>query len=320
MSFDDLLKMGGEKEVMKKSVEKGAPVHGIQSEEFLKYFDHVTSSLARVSTGTKMAVVGDEEIGKTHFTITVPKPVTYIITDSRLMEILFAIFRRTVPKPKANLKNFKEWLTDKEYYVYHAIVMDEKTGQPDYIESVEQFKKVLAVVAKHVNHGTFVIDNTSDLRLWLNALVDKEAQFVNEKTGMPYRFEWGSANEVVRKMTETFRHKKIHFCLTAHTKPKYGAGGKEVPNQTEVDWNRKTSGDLDLIMEGRKIHTTTAVKNAPRDAVGPYIRAWTVRKATKWPEYTQLCGNAGIMEDMTWPKLRQDIIDKIGFDIEEIQE
>jgi len=46
------------------------------------------------------------------------------------------------------------------------------------------------------------------------------------------------------------------------------------------------------------------------------MRMWRVYKATKWPEYTQLCGKDGWLEDMTWQTLRKDVKAKIGFDIE----
>jgi len=331
MSFEDLLSEGGEQQVIQQAAKKGAPVYGMQSPEFMNFFDHIAKHIGKLYSGTKMAVVGDEEIGKTHFLTTVPRPLVIVITDNRFLEIMFAIFRRAHPQHRGKnreflIKEFTVWLKDKEIYVHHAIVRDKVTSRPDYYKSIVQFKEVLTMVAKHVHTGTFAIDNASDLRLWLNALVDKEAQFVNKKTGRPYQFEWGAANEIVRGMTETFREKKMHFVLTAHTKAKYGEGGKIVKGKTDVDWNRTTSGDLDFIMEGRKIYmgvdpdSPQMVQGLPKDAIGAYKRAWFVRKATKWPEYTQLCGNKGIMFDLTWPKLREDVISKIGFDIEEIQE
>jgi hypothetical protein len=331
MSFEDLMPDGGEKKVIAKAARAGSPVHGMQSPEFGQFFNQLAEHIGRLYAGTKMAVVGDEEIGKTHFLTTVPRPLTIVITDNRFLEIMFSIFRRAHPKlrgkpMKVLIENFEAWLLDKEIYVHHGIVQDEDSSVPDYYASINQFKKVLKVVAKHVHTGTFAIDNTSDIRLWLNELVDKEARFVNEKTGQPYQFEWGAANAIVRGMTETFRQKKMHFVLTAHTKDKYGKGGKVIPGKTVVDWNRTTSGDLDFIMEGRKIYygldpdkQQTTPAGTVTDAIGAYKRAWFVRKATKWPEYTQLCGNQGIMFDMTWPKLRADVLQKIGFDIAEIQ-
>lgn len=327
MSLDDLMETGGTEKVMEAAASSGAPLIGMQSPDFLAYFDHVTKQLSKVSTGTKMAVVGEEEVGKTHFITTMPKPITAMCTDSRFMEILFAIMRRanknTIRGKSGQqvLKLFKEWLIDKEYYIYHAVKIDIGTQQPDYVESVKEFEKVLGIVAKHVDQGSFVIDNTSDLRLWLNALVDKEARFTNETTGMPYRFEWGAANGMVRKMTETFREKKIHFCMTAHTKPKFSTGGKEVKGQTDIVWNKNTSGDLDLILEGRKLRSATVTGGAGiRDDVGPYLRAWNIRKCTKWPDYQHLAGQSGMLLNVTWESLREDVLNKVGFDIEEIQE
>jgi len=327
MSLDELLSPDGEKKVMKKLAKKGAPVHGMQSPEFMAFFNQIADAIARVSVGTKMAVVGDQEVGKTHFLTTVPRPLTIIITDNRFVEIMYAIFRRKVQgarnmKQTKQLEAFGEWLLDKEIYVHHACKISESTQTPDYYDSINQFKDVLKVVAKHVYTGTFAIDNTSDLRLWLNALVDKEARFVNEKTGQPYQFEWGAANEIVRGMTETFREKKMHFVLTAHTKPKYGKGGKLIPGVTNIDWNRTTSGDLDFMMEGRKLYggIDPHSPDVAKDDVGIYRRAWFVRKSTKWPEYAGLCGEGGVLYNMTWPTLRTDVLNKTGFDINFIQE
>ena len=325
--FDELLAEGGEKKIAKRSAKKGAPIRGIHSEEFLKFFGHITKSIARVSTGTKMAVIGDEEIGKTYFCTTMPKPIAAIVTDGRFMEIMFYKYRKemglkVVSITQKLLADFKAWLVEKEIYLNHALVID-KDNQPDYLKSIESFKKTLKVITKHFDSGSFIIDNCSDLRLWLNALVDKEAQFVNETTGMPYRFEWGAANEIVRGMTESVREKRIHFCLTAHTKPKYSAGGKETSIMLP-EWNRKTSGDLDFIMIGSKLPISQQVAKASGitavdGVIGPYRRLWRVYKSTKWPEYTQLCGKNGFLEDMTFPSLRADVKKKVGFDIQEVQ-
>lgn len=328
MAFDMLMKEGSQKKIEKETAAHGTPIRGFLAEEFTQLFNHVTKFIASVSTGTKMAVVGDQEIGKTHFCTTLPPPITAIVTDSRFVMILQTIFRRTLAKPSLYTdQKFAKWLQDKEIYIYNAMILNESTNRPDYVASVKKFEDALKVVAKHVDRGTFVVDNTSDMRLWLNALVDEEAQFHNPVTGQPYRFQWGSANKIVRGMTETFRAKKMHFCLTAHTKPMWDKKGKEIANQTDVDWNRTTDGDLDLIMEGRKIQTAEAVAkqrgaklvSSVRDKIGPYIRSWFVRKSTRWPEYAQLCGSNGYLYDMTFQSLQQDIIDKVGFDIGDIR-
>lgn len=328
MSFDALLDDNAQEKIEQAAKEKGAPIRGFMSEEFSRFFTHATAHIASVSTGTKMAVVGDEEIGKTHFCTTMPPPVTALITDARFILILQTIFRRTLAKPHLYTdQKFDKWLQDKEFYIYNALVLDKNTNRPDYVESIKKIEDALKVVAKHVDRGTFIVDNSSDMRLWLNALVDEEAQFHNPVTGMPYRFEWGSANKIVRGMTETFRAKKMHFCLTAHTKPAWSDKGKEIPNATDIDWNRTTSGDLDLIMEGKKIYTTSAIAKqrgaqlarSEKDKRGPYLRSYSVRKSTRWPEYAHLCGTNGYLYDLTFPKLQQDIITKVGFDIGEIR-
>ena len=327
-SFDALLSDNAQEKIADAASKSGAPIRGMLSEEFTSLFDHVTRQIASVSTGTKMAVVGDEEIGKTHFCTTMPPPITAIVTDLRFMLILQTQFRRTLAKPSLYTdQKFVKWLADKEIYIYNALVLNKETRRPDYVESVKQFETALKVVAKHVDKGTFLVDNSSDMRLWLNALVDEEAQFHNPVTGQPYRFQWGSANKIVRGMTETFRAKRMHFCLTAHTKPVWDKKGKEIANQTDVDWNRTTSGDLDLIMEGRKLYTSEAIAksrgaqlvSAKSNKIGPYIRPWFVRKSTRWPEYAQLCGTNGYLYDMTFPSLQQDIINKVGFDIGDIR-
>jgi len=328
MSFDVLLNDDAQQNIAAAAKKTGSPMRGLLSEEFTSMFNHVTSQIASVSTGTKMAVVGHQEIGKTHFCTTMPRPITIIVTDMRFMMILQTQFYRTLAKPSLySDQKFEKWLEDKEIYIYNAMILNKETNRPDYVESVKQFEVALKIVAKHVNKGTFIVDNTSDMRLWLNALVDEEAQFHNPTTGMPYRFQWGSANKIVRGMTETFRAKKMHFCLTAHTKPMWDKKGKEIANQTDVDWNRTTDGDLDLIMEGRKIYTSepmakargAALVRSDKDKIGPYMRSWFVRKSTRWPEYAQLCGTNGYLYDMTFQTLREDIISKVGFDIGDIR-
>lgn len=328
MGFDILLDKDAQQNIATAAKKSGSPIRGLLSEEFTSMFTHVTRQIASVSTGTKMAVVGDEEIGKTHFCTTMPPPITIIVTDMRFMLILQTQFRRTLAKPSLYTdQKFVKWLKDKEIYIYNAVILNEQTNRPDYVESVKQFEVALKIVAKHVDRGTFIVDNASDMRLWLNALVDEEAQFHNPITGQPYRFQWGSANKIVRGMTETFRAKKMHFCLTAHTKPMWDKKGKEIANATDVDWNRTTSGDLDLIMEGRKIYTSepiargrgaTLVKS-DKDKIGPYMRSWFVRKSTRWPEYAQLCGANGYLYDMTFQSLQEDVINKVGFDIGDIR-
>lgn len=318
MAFDELLGSGPEK-VLNDLEKKGTPTKGTQSSEFLEFFSHITSSIARVSTGTKMAMIGDEEIGKTYFCTTMPRPIAGIITDGRFMEIMFYKFRKETGKD--DIDTFRNWLQEKEIFLYHALVIG-KDNEPDYVKSINEFKKALKLITKHFDEGSFIIDNVSDLRLWLNALVDKEAQFINEKTGMPYRFEWGVANEIVRKMTESVRQKPIHFCVTAHIKPKYTDGGKETAIMLP-DWNRNTSGDLDFIMLGNKLQVSSTIaadeKITARNALGPYKRLWRVYKSTKWPEYSHLCGNNGFIQDLTWPSLRADVKKKVGVDIEEVQ-
>ena len=294
---------------------------GVHNAEFQAFFAHITESINRVSTGTKMALIGDEEIGKTYFLTTMPRPLAAAITDGRFMEIMFYKYRvsmklKEIDMSQKLMTDFHHWLKEKEIYVYPALVLA-KDNSPDYVQSINKFEKALKVVTKHFDEGSFVVDNASDLKLWLNALVNKEAQFVNEKTGMPYRFEWGAANEIVRGMTECVREKRIHFGITAHTKNKYTTKGVETADLIP-DWNRKTSGDLDFILLGRKRRgvQVKSIKNVARDVEGPYKRMWRVYKATKWPEYTQLCGTDGWIEDLTWPTLRNDVKKKIGFDIE----
>lgn len=321
-SFDILLEDKGEEKAQQKLKKTGVKTSGVHSAEFQKFFGHITQSINRVSTGTKMALIGEEEIGKTYFLTTMPRPLAAAITDGRFMEIMFYKYRISTKMPKDTtmdrklMTDFAEWLKEKEIYIYPALVLGKDKG-PDYIASINKFQDALKVVTKHFDEGSFVVDNASDLKLWLNALVSKEAQFVNDITGMPYRFEWGTANEIVRGMTECVREKRIHFGITAHTKAEYTKKGKET-NKMIPDWNRKTSGDLDFIMIGRKRRITqqAAVKGTARDVEGPYQRMWRVYKATKWPEYTQLCGKDGWMEDMTWHSLRNDVKAKIGFDIE----
>jgi len=161
-------------------------------------------------SGLKIVVWGDYGTGKTYLGLSAPEPVYVIDTEFGAAKVAAVHF------------------PDKDIKIFEAKVIDESTGEADFLKSLAEVEKAL-VSLKDVTEGSIVIDSISDIYTWLNAWVMKTAVRKVSKTGREYieRLAWSERNEKYYLMIMRLLTSPCHVVLTAKEVPVYGDRGEE---------------------------------------------------------------------------------------------
>lgn len=184
-----------------------------QEEQFAAKFKKYSQENFASARGVKILMHGETNSGKTRFVLSSLK-------FKRINGTLFLID----PEMRA-AKLAGKYLTAEEWErmsLYECVSFDKDTLDPNFYETMKSFQEALSLLGTRVKKGDVVaIDTMTSVKTWTHALVAKEATFVDQKTGKPYRFEWGIAGEAIETLMVQMQAVKAHVILTARSKEKY---------------------------------------------------------------------------------------------------
>jgi len=151
--------------------------------------------------GLKILVWGATNTGKSHFSLTAPRPTFVIDTEFGIAPI----------KHKHNQDDL--WIL--EVAQFDPVVKD-----VDISRSLELLEEALRSVISYIDDnpdikGTIVIDSITDVWTWLGIWLEEDAAEVFTKTGQLMRTEWGKANRRYYKMILKLLRSKWHVVATA---------------------------------------------------------------------------------------------------------
>jgi len=202
-------------------------------------------------------VWGATNTGKTHFSLTAPRPTFVIDTEFGVAPI----------KHKHN---------EDDLWILEVAQFDPVVKDVDISKSLDLLEEALRSVVAYIDEnpdtkGTIVVDSITDVWTWLGIWLEEDAAEVFTKTGVMLRTEWKKANRRYYKMILKLLRSKWHVVATAKEDVVRDEKG-DPTNQYMPKVQKNTEFWFDIIMR-----STLVDKN---------IRKFTITKFRSLDVYT----------------------------------
>ena len=238
-----------------------------------------------ITRGLKVALAGDEDVGKSYTALSFPPPI-YVINTEPL-----GIIRIVHHFP------------GKDINIFDAFVIDPNTDQPDPIASIDAIDEAIRAL-RDLKEGTIVLDSATHLWQWVQSWLN-EQQVKRTKSGTILQFEYAIAFDKYRAMVLRLLARPTHFVMTSQMRDVYDARGQSTGGR-EPRWFGETPHQVDCWWLMEKA-TTVLGQNQP--SVIKY-------RATLQRERWQRMRKVYTVEDLTYEKIIKTLNEGLGIPLE----
>lgn len=237
--------------------------------------------------GLKVAVYGAAKVGKTHFSMTAPKPIYFVDTEGSARAISKAF---PIEDQKQIFVCEVVQFADKRN---HKIDLTKSLAAMEYwIDKLTDI--IYEADAKDSPRGTIVIDSMTDYGDWLKMWLEQQPDLKYTKSGQMMQTEYGRINKKFADLMYAMKLTNWNLIITHKAVNVYDAQGHRTDAQ-KARWNSNTEywvevfGELYLDDDGKTVFRIDG------DRFGRI---------------------KGEVPNASWPSLTGYIKEKSGFDIE----
>jgi hypothetical protein len=206
----------------------------------------------KAGKGLKIGIYGRAKVGKSHFALTFPKGIIYVIDTEGAIKTNVQVLDDTF---KSRIKVF-------EVMQYSSSLEEE--GDMDFSETLKVLEKAIRktiAANKGKEDVTLVVDSATDMWDWLSIWVTDEAEGVKHIAGgdKVNRLEWGKPNKRYTRMIDNLVRSGCNVIMTFRAKPMVDSQGCDVGVDT-ARWQKNTDYKLDLIVHMVKVGKERTLK------------------------------------------------------------